>query len=133
MTDVFLNGKFVGEVENTDDFLSNLKLERRRGAISSNVNVQYDGSLKRICVETSKGRTRRPLIIVQDGATTLTERHIKQLTKNEISWNELVEQGIVEYLDAAEEENALIAFSQEEITPEGTNIGLRKNLALLAS
>ncbi len=116
MSEVYLNGKYTGEVESKDNFINQLKTERRKGIITGNLSIHYSEDFDEIRIETSKGRVRRPLIIVKDGIPLLNEKHIKQLQKSEISWNELVEQGVIEYLDAAEEENALVAFSENELT-----------------
>jgi DNA-directed RNA polymerase subunit B len=120
-TEVYLNGKYAGEVEHKDDFLKHIRAERRKGTAES-MNVMYDEALDQIHVESGHGRLRRPLIIVKDGIPTLTEKHIKQLQKGEISWNDLLEQGVVEYLDAAEEENALVAFNESDLTPDHTHL-----------
>ncbi|MEM4240409.1 MAG: DNA-directed RNA polymerase subunit B [Candidatus Woesearchaeota archaeon] len=122
MSEVFVNGKFAGEVDNGKDFANQIKAAKRTGALSSNVNVMYEEHLSQVYIETCRGRTRRPLIIVKDGIPLLTEKHIKQLQKNEISWNDLISQGIIEYLDAGEEENALVAFDEKELTPEHTHL-----------
>ena len=47
---------------------------------------------------------------------------MRSLQKNELSWKDLVSQGIIEVLDALEEEGALIAFSPTELTPEHTHL-----------
>ncbi|HLC32466.1 MAG TPA: DNA-directed RNA polymerase subunit B [Candidatus Nanoarchaeia archaeon] len=122
MVDVYLNGRFIGEVENSVEFVSRIKQDRRSGAIAQDVNVFYDDALASVFVESTRGRCRRPLIIVKDGLPLLTERHVKQLQKGELSWSDLVSQGIVEFLDAGEEENVLVAFSEKEITPEHTHL-----------
>jgi DNA-directed RNA polymerase subunit B' len=122
MGDVYLNGKFVGTVENLDEFSQQLVRDRRRGLITSNLNLRTDAKNDNIFVDSNKGRVRRPLIIVKEGKPLITEKHIKQLQKNEISWNDLLEQGVIEYLDAAEEENALIGFSEEELTKDHTHL-----------
>ena len=124
MTEVYLNGKYVGDVENHEDFISQLKAERRRGAVSTNINMLYDKNLEEIQILSSKGRVRRPLIIVKDGKSVLTEMHLKQLEKNEMGWNDLIAQGVIEYLDAAEEENTLIGFDESDLTSEHTHMEL---------
>lgn len=122
MTEVFLNGGYIGTVENKDEFLSRVRTDRRSGIMPANLNIYYEDDLDQVFVETGKGRTRRPLIVVKDGLPLLTDKHIKQLEKNEITWADLVDQGIIEYLDAAEEENALVAFSENDLTPEHTHL-----------
>ncbi len=122
MTEVFLNGKFAGDVENKDEFIESFKSERRQGGIHYQANVSYDHELDQLMIESSRGRVLRPLIIVKEGIPLLTDKHIKQLQKNEINWTDLVQQGIIEFLDAAEEENSLVAFREDELTPEHTHL-----------
>jgi DNA-directed RNA polymerase subunit B' len=122
MGEVYLNGKFVGTVENCGEFANRVKEERRKGSITQNLNVFYDEKADEVHIECSKGRARRPLIVVRDGHPMLTERHLKQLEKNEILWSDLVKQGVIEYLDAAEEENALVAFFEKDLTPQHTHL-----------
>lgn len=122
MSEVYLNNKFVGEVEDPILFLEQFKTERRRGGISSNVNLFYDDKANNVYIESGKGRAQRPLIVVKDGFPLLTEKHLKQLDKGEITWNDLVQQGVIEWLDSAEEENTLVAFTENELTPEHTHL-----------
>ena len=121
-TQVYLNGKYMGEVDNSSEFIKNLKQERSKDEMLNNMNFFLDTKLNVIHIESSRGRCRRPLIVVKDGTPLLTDKHIKQLQKNEISWNDLVKQGVIEYLDAAEEENTLIAFTEQELTHEHTHL-----------
>ena len=122
MAEVYLNSKFVGTVDNPIEFVQKIREERRKGNITGNLNIYYKEKADEVQLESSKGRARRPLIIVKDGVPLLTEKHMKQLEKDEISWSDLVKQGIMEYLDAAEEENALVAFFESEMTPEHTHL-----------
>ena len=122
MSEVYLNGKYIGEVESKDNFINQLKTERRKGIITGNLNLNYNPDFDEIRIETSKGRVRRPLIIVKDGIPLLNEKHIKQLQKGEIGWKDLIEQSVIEYLDAGEEENALIAFSESELSINHTHL-----------
>ncbi len=122
MSEIFVNGKFAGDIDNGKEFVSQIRSARRAGTLSSNMNVMFEEHLNQVFIETNRGRTRRPLIVVKDGIPLLTEKHIKQLQKNEISWNDIVQQGVIEYLDAGEEENALLAFDEKELTPEHTHL-----------
>ena len=122
MTDVYLNEKFIGSVDNPQNFVKKIKEERRRGRISNLVNIYYEEKVNEIYIDYSNGRARRPLIIVEDGKSKLTDFHLAQLENNEITWNDLVNQGIIEYLDAAEEENAFVALTEDELTNEHTHL-----------
>ncbi|MFC1728677.1 DNA-directed RNA polymerase subunit B [Nanoarchaeota archaeon] len=122
MSEIFLNNKYVGDVEDPKDFVSKIVEERRKEALPYDVNVHYEEKTKNVFIETSKGRIKRPLIIVKDGKPQLTEKHLEQLDKNEISWNDLQKQGVIEYLDASEEENALVSFYEDELTKAHTHL-----------
>ncbi|HLC50504.1 MAG TPA: DNA-directed RNA polymerase subunit B [Candidatus Nanoarchaeia archaeon] len=122
MAEVYLNSKFVGAIDNPIEFSQKIREERRKGIVAETVNVYYNDKMNEVQIESSKGRARRPLIIVKDGVPLLTEKHMKQLEKNEISWSDLIKQGIIEYLDSAEEENALVAFFENELTSDHTHL-----------
>ncbi|MBI3033832.1 DNA-directed RNA polymerase subunit B [Candidatus Woesearchaeota archaeon] len=122
MVDTFLNGKFIGTTENPLELVRKIVDERRKGILSENVNVSYDKESNEVYIEGAKGRLRRPLIVVRDGKPVLTEQHIKQLEKKEITWSDLVKQGVIEYLDAAEEDNSLVAFFEKDLTPKHTHL-----------
>lgn len=122
MTDVFVDNKFVGNVDDPETFVERIINERRVGKISDDVNVRYDELKEKVIIETAQGRVARPLIVVKDGESALTDKHIQQLEDDEIGWSDLVDQGIIEYLDATEEENALVAFSEEELTEDHTHL-----------
>lgn len=122
MTEIFLNGKAVGKVENPEDFVEKFVSERRMGKIPYSANILYEKNMGYVFIEAGRGRTIRPLIVVSEGKSLLTERHVQQLQKKEISWQDLCKQGIIEYLDALEEENAYIAFTEQELTPEHTHL-----------
>ncbi len=122
MSEVYLNGKFVGDVDNGQEYAKKVRTDRRSGALSTNVNVYYDEVLDEVRVESSRGRCRRPLIVVNEGMPALTDKHVKQLQKGEITWSDLIDQGVIEFIDAAEEENCLIAFSDQDLTQEYTHL-----------
>ncbi len=122
MAEVYLNSKFVGNVENPESFIKSLRSDRRNGKLSKDLNFYHNTGADQVHIESTKGRLRRPLIVVKDGEPALTEKHLAQLEKGEIAWSDLFDQGIIEYLDASEEENAFVAFREEDITKEHTHL-----------
>ena len=123
---VFLNGKTVGYHIDPETFVQNIRKMRREGKLSSEVNVAYypkDGcETGEIYINCDEGRVRRPLIIVENGIPKLRHEHIKKLKSGEWGWRDLIQNGIIEYLDAEEEENALVALNHSDITPEHTHL-----------
>lgn len=121
-TIVYLNGKFIGFHYDGAALAQRLREKRRMNEINAQVNVYYDDRLNELHVISDKGRIRRPVIVVEDGKSRLTPEIQNRLKNNEINWHHLVKMGIIEYLDAQEEENALIALSQKELVPEHTHL-----------
>jgi len=121
-SEVYLNGRFVGTVDNPRDFVGQIIGERRKGKIAHIINVQFDENANEVYLDSTRGRARRPLIVVNDGKSMLTDKHMQQIERGEIAWSDLVSQGVLEYLDASEEENSLVAFYENELTKDHTHL-----------
>jgi DNA-directed RNA polymerase subunit B len=121
-TEVFLNGIFIGSAKNPKEFVKNIKEKRRHAELPIQINIRYDENFQTITIYTEPGRVLRPLIIVENGASRLKNEHLVRVEQGEIGWKELIKDGIIEYLDAAEEEESLVALHEEEITPEHTHL-----------
>lgn len=121
MAEVYLNGKFIGTVQDSRELVGRFIEERRKGFIPSKANI-YLSTTGDVEIEASNGRLVRPLVVVIEGKPLLTEKHIKKIQKGEMAWDGLISEGVIEYLDAAEEENALVAFTEEELTEKHTHL-----------
>nr|WP_083757846.1 DNA-directed RNA polymerase subunit B [Desulfurococcus amylolyticus] len=121
---VFLNGKLIGYHKDGEELARTIRSLRRSGKISSEVNVAYIGNkyIKEVVVNTDSGRIRRPLIVIENGVPKLTREHVKLLSEGKLTFEDLVKQGIVEYLDPDEEENAYIALQPSDVTAEHTHL-----------
>jgi DNA-directed RNA polymerase subunit B' len=120
--DIYFNGKFIKTLTNPEKFVENFRAKRRRGLLSHQANIGYFKESNEVRINTEHGRTRRPLIIVENGKPRLTEKHLKDLAADRIGIEFLLKNGIIEYLDACEEENAYIALRPEDLTPEHTHL-----------
>ena len=118
MTDIIYNGRFLGETDNPEEFISGLKEKRRLAELPLELSIRHQKSRDSIFLTTETGRIIRPLIIVKQGEPLLKPEHITLLREGKLTFTDLVKQGIIEYLDAAEEDNALIALNPEDITNE---------------
>lgn len=122
---VYLNGKLAGRHEDGRRLVSEIIARRRRGEISHEVNVEYFEKIGEVYINTDGGRSRRPLIVVEEGKSKLTDEVKEKIQRGELEWNDLVKSGIVEYLDPGEEDSlAYIAVREEELTPEHTHLEL---------
>ncbi|MEK6889456.1 MAG: DNA-directed RNA polymerase subunit B'' [Nanoarchaeota archaeon] len=120
--DVFFNGRFIGLVENVSDFATKVRVARRRRELPGLMSVRNDPLFEHVAISTEIGRVLRPVVIVENGASKLKDEHLVLLENDKIKWIDLVKEGIIEYVDAAEEENALTALSEDEITNEHTHL-----------
>ena len=89
------------------------KIDRHVG-ISIHVPEQ-EGSTKRLYVNCNAGRVLRSLIVVKDGKSALTSDLLDKISKKLVSWNDLIRMGVIELIDANEEENCLITFDDKHV------------------
>src|SRR3989344_781884 len=122
MTDVYLDDVYIGTVEKAKEFVDKVREDRRTAKIPGIINIGYNEDFDEILIETSRGRARRPLIVVENGKSKLTDEILQKLQKNEMDWKDLVEQGMIEYLDATEEENSYVSLKEEDLTKEHTHL-----------
>jgi DNA-directed RNA polymerase subunit B len=125
-TKVFVDGNAIGYCNSPDQLTRDFRERRRRGEVSTEVNIAYfskaQGEREEVYVNCDEGRVRRPLIIVENGIPKLQPEQIEKIATGAWSWEELVKNGIVEYLDAEEEENAYVALSPEELSRDHTHL-----------
>lgn len=120
--DVFFNGMFIGNVEDYNGFISNVRESRRNQKIPTELSIRYDKQLEIVIILGDIGRVLRPLIIVRDGKPLLNENHVELMKKGELSWKNLLEGGIIEYIDASEEENCFVAIDKDNLSEEHTHL-----------
>jgi len=123
-TKVILNGRLIGIHQKPELLVTEMRKLKRRGRLNHEVNVAHYsyGAINEVYVNCDAGRVRRPLIIVDGGSPSLTRAHVEKLVAGEWTWNDLVLQGIVEYLDAEEEENAYIALDMKDLNKDRTHM-----------
>ena len=75
MTDVFLDEKYIGSIDNLKDFITKLKKERKEKPFLKSLNIYYDEEFNELFLNICNGRARRPLITVENGKSKLTKEH----------------------------------------------------------
>jgi DNA-directed RNA polymerase III subunit RPC2 len=114
---VFLNGLVLGLHTRPHDLVKNLRTLRRRGLIGEFVSVYLHQGQRAVHIATDGGRVCRPLIIVSEetGQPKLMQVHVEALASGVMTIRDLLKQGIVEYVDANEENNTLIAVTERDL------------------
>jgi len=120
--DVIFNGKFIGTVNDNKEFVKKLREKRRNGELPEQMGIKNDEVFETVVLSTEPGRVLRPLIIVDSGIPRIKNEHLIRIEQGELNWKDLIEKGLIEYIDASEEENALVALYEEELTPEHTHL-----------
>lgn len=127
---VFLNGSLIGSHEEPRKLVEEIKEARRENKLPEEINASFREETNEVIIRTDSGRARRPLVVVENGKPKLTDEHIEKLKKGELNWSHLLEKGVVEYIDAEEEEDSLIAIREEDLTQEHTHLELDPALIL---
>ncbi|MDC0193465.1 DNA-directed RNA polymerase subunit B [Candidatus Nitrosopelagicus sp.] len=114
-TRIFVDGKLIGFHKNGKELTEELRTLRRSSKIHPHVGISiYEPDEKdatgRLYVNCNAGRVLRPLIIIENDKTRLTEEFLDKISKKLISWNDLIRMGIIELIDANEEENCYVTF-----------------------
>ena len=137
---VFVDGALIGLIDNIPDkengiskakeLVSTIRKMRRSKELSSEINISYKEYNGDIIINTDRGRARRPLLVLVNGNPLITNEDINKVRRNEIDFYDLVERGLVEFIDAEEEEDLYIAIDEANITPEHTHLEIDSALIL---
>jgi hypothetical protein len=84
-----LNEKYIGKTDNPKNYVADIIEKKRTEKIPNVLNIYYNQEFNEIYIDTTKGRTRRLLVVVKDGKSLLTEDLVSSLLKNETTWDQL--------------------------------------------
>ncbi|PPJ55147.1 hypothetical protein CBER1_05432 [Cercospora berteroae] len=139
-TKIMLNGTWVGVHRNAGQLADTLRALRRKGLLSFEVTIIRDVREREIRIFTDAGRVCRPLFVVDNdpkslnrGSLVLKQDQLEKLALDQeilanlegvseeerdnsiFGWKGLVDAGVVEYLDAEEEETAMIIMTPDDL------------------
>ena len=143
-TKVFVNGTWVGTHSNPGYLHHSMVELRRNGTISPEVTIIRHVREREIALFTDAGRVCRPLFVIDNdpkssnrGSLKLNSWHLDKLRNDQAilqdpanqdiseqqrtevqeyyGWEGLINEGVIEYLDAEEEETAMIIMTPEDL------------------
>lgn len=119
---IILNGLILGKHRRPQSFASAMRKLRRAGKIGEFVSIFVNEKQHCVYIASDGGRVCRPLVIADKGVSRIKEHHMKELKDGVRTFDSFLREGLIEYLDVNEENNALIALYEGEATPESTHI-----------
>ncbi|MBP1922577.1 DNA-directed RNA polymerase subunit B' [Halorubrum alkaliphilum] len=125
---VYVNGSLVGTHPDPHGLADQIREARRRGDVSDMVNVSVKERTQEVIVNADAGRARRPLIVVENGEPLLGDEEVAALNDGDVEFNDLVDRGYVEFIDAEEEEDILVAVDEEDVTEDHTHLEIDPQL-----
>lgn len=124
--DVFYNGHFIGFVDEAKEFINMIRKSRREGKLPFEMSISFQEKLDTIFMSSEVGRVLRPLIIVENAEPKLKNEHLEMIKEGNLHWDDLFKKGILEYVDAAEEEDCYVAIDEKDLTEEHTHLEIDK-------
>ncbi|AZH26923.1 DNA-directed RNA polymerase subunit B [Haloplanus aerogenes] len=125
---VYVNGSLVGTHPDPEQLAQQIREARRRGDVSDMVNVSIKERTREVIINADAGRARRPLIVVEDGEPLLSDEEIEAVENDELSFEQLVDRGYIEFIDAEEEEDIYVAVDEDELNDRHTHLEIDPQL-----
>ena len=118
-TRIFVDGRLIGYYKDGAELAESIRELRRNSKIHPHVGVSFhksdiEGSTRRLYVNCNAGRVLRPLIIIKDNKSLLTSELLDKISKKLLSWTDLLRMGILEVIDANEEENCYVTLDEKD-------------------
>src|SRR5438093_3586375 len=124
---IFVDGRLIGYYDNGQQLTDTLRSLRRSGKIQAHGGIYYysnenEIATKRLYVSCNSGRILRPLAIVREGKPVITLEVLDLIKRNMKSWSDLLWMGLIELIDANEEENCYVAMDFGSLQPSHTHL-----------
>ncbi|XP_024537767.1 DNA-directed RNA polymerase III subunit 2 isoform X1 [Selaginella moellendorffii] len=119
---VMFNGTILGIHRRPQQFATLMRKLRRAGKIGEFVSIFVNEKQRCIYIASDGGRVCRPVVIADHGVSRIKEHHMKELKDGFRTFDDFLREGLVEYLDVNEENNALIALYEKEADSTTTHI-----------
>ncbi|XP_071700957.1 DNA-directed RNA polymerase III subunit 2 [Rutidosis leptorrhynchoides] len=119
---IILNGLILGKHTRPQMFATSMRKLRRAGKLGDFVSIYVNEKQRCVYIASDGGRVCRPLVIADNGVSRIKHHHMQELKDGVRNFDSFLREGLIEYLDVNEENNALIALYEDETTRETTHI-----------
>jgi DNA-directed RNA polymerase II subunit RPB2 len=116
---IMINSNWIGIHNDPVKLYTSLKHRKRIGKLNPYTSISWDVFKNEINILTEAGRCTRPLFVVKAGKLVYDhDRHKK------LSWDELIQTGIIEFMDVEEIGYAYVAMMPRDISKYHTHCEL---------
>ena len=117
---VFINGCWIGVTDEPDILLEKLYDMKYKGVINIYCGIVPNYKTMEIRISNEGGRMSRPLLKVKNGNLLINDDIIKRVNEEQILWNDLfgnhlLHESVLEYIDAEEQAQRIIAMKPKDI------------------
>ncbi|KVH97885.1 DNA-directed RNA polymerase, subunit 2 [Cynara cardunculus var. scolymus] len=119
---IILNGLILGKHRRPERFANVMRKLRRAGKVGDFVSIYVNEKQRCVYIASDGGRVCRPLVIADNGVSRIKDHHMRELKDGVRNFDSFLREGLIEYLDVNEENNALIALYEGEATHETTHV-----------
>ena len=116
---VFINGCWLGITNNPIELYKDMKEKKYKGIINIYTSIIFNYKNLEIRICNDGGRLTRPVLRVKDNKVLITNENIQSLVSKELKWNELLtncklDESVIEYIDAEEQNYSMIAMKSKQ-------------------
>ena len=118
-TRIFVDGRLIGYYKDGEQLAESLRELRRNSKIHPHVGISFhkpeiEGATRRFMLIVMQDVFLRPLIIIKDNKPLLTQELLDKISKKLLSWTDLLRMGVLEMIDANEEENCYVTLDDKD-------------------
>ena len=125
-TKVFINGAWIGITHDPIMLYNDLKEQKNKGILNIYISIVFDYKQNEIRICSDSGRLTRPLLRVKNNDLIITEAHITKLKNNDITWEDLlsncvIDESVIEYIDPDEQAFSMVAMKPNKLAQNNEN------------
>ena len=125
-TKLLLNGSILGLVNNGYKYYKLLKNYKYSGKINIYTSICFDIINNELRVCNDSGRLTRPVLKVRNNKLLITTDIVDKIKKKELLWDDLflnlkINESVLEYVDAEEQNYSLIAMNEKYLNDRNCN------------